>query len=292
MNYYITFRLSTLSKSRLVEHRFPNAIHTSPVDNIITTEIGTDTDFDMFVSYLMEQYGEEFPDEKSITDEVKANLILSKYKMGWPKELWMHEKSLSPSPQNLMYGDDDEYIEQQQKIQLLKQQEKERKQRQFEMIQERRKLRLERMSRTKLPENEANLLINTGNFLINFRKKTKWMERTLGINSTAFISDYITSSIKGGDIFNKYENNDDSKYDGYDNDEEEANNTLSRTSVSKGGTLRVRGSTINLQKRRHKNLLRYANKFSTTETEGRAIGDINFSLTNTRLVFSIILCQR
>ena len=122
-----------------------------------------------------------------------------------------------------------------------------------------------------LPENEANLLINTGDFMENFRRKTKWMERTLGINSTSFISDLLTS---GSDIIaTQY---DDSKYDEL---EEEAmtgnnNNTTSQPKVR-------RSSTINLQRRKRKNLLRYANKFNTTETEGRAIGDINFSLTNT-----------
>ena len=255
------------------EFRFPNGLHPSPIDNIITKSIGVETDFDMFSQYLMEQYSEEFKEDGDITDEVKANLIISKYKMGWPKELWMHEKSLSPSPQNLMYGDDDEYIEQQKKMELIKEQEKARKQRQFQMLQERRQLRIERKNRMVLPENEANLLINTGDFMENFRRKTKWMERTLGINSTSFISDYITS---GTDfIAQQY---DDSKYD----EEEEAtgssgNNSSSQSTKAAGR----RRSSINLQRRKRKNLLRYANKFSTTETEGRAIGDINFSLTNT-----------
>eukprot|EP01084_Bolivina_argentea_P032059 59312_1 len=172
---------STLAIGRLKNYNYV------PIKTVETWDKWSQTDFDMFSQYLIEEYSEEFPNKESMTDEVKANLILSKYKIGWPKELWIHEKSLSPSPQNLMY-DDDEYIEQQKKLQRIRKQEKERKDRQKLLIQQRRKEKIRRKNRKVLPKNEVNLLVNTGTFMNNFRKKTKWMERALGINSIHFIN--------------------------------------------------------------------------------------------------------
>merc|ERR1712039_499088 len=123
----------------------------------------------------------------------------SKFKMGWPKELWLHEQSLSPSPQNIMYGDDEQYVAQQQKIKLIKEQEKKRKERQYALIQKRRNARLERKNRAVLPDEEANRIIANGDFLENFRKKAKWMERTLGINSVHLFNDY---NVKGAQFEN------------------------------------------------------------------------------------------
>jgi len=250
--------------------------HYVPQRNVVTFEKGTDTSFDMFAKYLIEQYKDEFADDTAITDEVKANLMMSKYKMGWPKELWMHEKSLSPSPQNLMYSDDDEdYKEQQRKMQLVKEQEAARRQRQLALIQERREERLLRLNRQVLPDEEANVLINTGTFLDNFRQKTKWIERTLGINTTThnFFDDDGEDALLGayGDVFGG-DADDENKY----MEQEDGNNNtqkLPSTSLS-------RRTSSSLRRKKMKNLLRFGNAFSVREVEGRAIGDINFSLTN------------
>merc|ERR1740123_1332 len=73
---------STLSIGRLRNFNF------TPQKTVSTWNKGTDTDFDMFSAYLKEEYKEEFGNATTISDEVKASLMESKYKMGWPKELW------------------------------------------------------------------------------------------------------------------------------------------------------------------------------------------------------------
>eukprot|EP01083_Nonionella_stella_P016247 45433_1 len=226
----------------------------TPVSNVETRHKATDTHFDMFCQNLKEEFHEEFKGR----DEVKANLMESKYKMGWPREAWMHEKSLSPAPQSLIYEDDD-YIEQEKKIERIQKQEKERKQRQSDRIKQRRKVRLERKNRNILPNKEADLLINTGGFIDHFRQKTKWMERTLGINNTLH-------SHKDSD------NSEDEDTDVSMADNDEIPRLEDRSSLF---------ISNKRKKLKRKALLKYSNnKFYSAETQKRAICDINFSATN------------
>ena len=232
----------------------------SPHRKVDTRIKSTQTDFSMFVDHLVERFGEEFESPNDITDEVKANLMESRYKMGWPREVWKHEKSISPSPSNVVYGDDEELIEQQRKMEILRKQEKARKERQFEQLAERRKLHLERRNRAILPEHEAALLINTGSFLDKFREKSKWMERSLGINNAHSVPFDFT--VKGsGSLDNDFKSD----------VNEERGASSKKDSKSKSVPSRP-------TKRK---LLKFANKFSTEETANRAVGDMSFSTTNT-----------
>eukprot|EP00484_Ammonia_sp_Unknown_P025399 CAMPEP_0197024020 /NCGR_PEP_ID=MMETSP1384-20130603/4677_1 /TAXON_ID=29189 /ORGANISM="Ammonia sp." /LENGTH=934 /DNA_ID=CAMNT_0042452347 /DNA_START=10 /DNA_END=2814 /DNA_ORIENTATION=- len=242
------------------------------------------TDASMFENYLREEFGDDFKDrdgnQVDMNIKVVAGLVESQIKYGYPRELWEVESAESPSPSPTA-----------QKIRRRKQVEDARKAKQMELKEQRKREREAEMQRRQnmayMSRKDANQLIKNGEFLENFRKKTKWIERTLGINM-----EYMEMEDDGfGDDYD-YDEEDEEELDEekkeeeedeVEEEEEEEANGMKPQKQQKQARGRKKGGKgkANLKQRQHiGSYLKFRKKFEARNLNGRAVGNIDFSQVN------------
>merc|ERR1712228_331487 len=223
------------------------------------------TDWNMFESYLREEFVDDFVDdegnETAMDIKVISGLMESTLKFGYPRELWEIEDSINPAPSPTA-----------KRIRARQKAEEERKKKQNAKKEERRRLKAAEKERRRnmphLSRKAAERVVTSGNFLTNFRRKSKWIERTLGINMEHMENmrdrndDFFAVSSDDDDN----EDDDDDVIDDIDVDIETQTTTQTQTKQKKA--------------KRIKNYLQLKRVFACNKLSGRAIGNVNFSATN------------
>ena len=231
------------------------------------------TDSVMFEDYLREEFMDDFQDRDgnplSIDIKVIAGLVESVDKFGYPRELWEIQSAQSPSPTA-------------EKIRSRQRMEDERKAKQMALKEKRKREREEEIARRKnipyMSRKDANKLVKGGDFLENFRKKAKWIERTLGINM-----EHMEAIRDRDDDFFDDDDDDDEleEYKEYDDEQDEYKDDIKEPEKQ---LKNKRGSVMMKQGRRKekvpKNYLKLRKKFGINSLNGRPIGNINFSASN------------
>ena len=238
------------------------------------------TDPKYFEDYLREEFLDDFMDRDgnplSIEMKVIAGMVESVDKFGYPRELWEIQSASSPSPTA-------------EKIRSRQRAEDERKAKQQALKEKRKREREEERARRKnipyMPRKDATKLIKQGDFLENFRKKAKWIERTLGINME-YMDNMADDDFFGYDDEDEYYEEEEMKGTGMDDNDDgeeykdDHKENIKQTKATMSRRESVKEMKNRPKKKKIKNYLKLKKKFGINMLNGRPIGNINFSASN------------
>ena len=204
----------------------------------------------------------------------------STLKFGYPRELWEIEDSINPALSPTA-----------KRIRARQKAEEERKKKLNAEKEKRRRLKAEEKERRRnlphLSRKDAERVVQSGDFLSNFRRKSKWIERTLGINM-----EHMENVRDRDDDFFDYSDDDDDVGDENENEnenvieieEEEKESNQSAKPLTKQNKQQRRRESVLIRraqrKKKPKNYLKLKRRFGCNKLSGRPIGNINFSASN------------